>query len=64
MNTTTQNETLSLMGRNDIMRAIALIAQHGPVVVNEIKRELELEGLDAEEVRRAAHALSLSIGKV
>lgn len=63
MNITAQNEKFSLMDRNDIMRAIALIAQHGTVVVNEIKRELELEGLDAEEVRRAAHALNLSIGK-
>lgn len=49
---------MDIQDRNTIMRAIALIAEHGAEAAEEVKRELELGGLELWEVSEAASQLS------
>lgn len=48
---------MQLSDRNLIMRAIALIAEHGREEMDEIVKEVQLGGLSASEVSEAAAQL-------
>lgn len=48
---------MNIEDRNTVMRAVALIAEHGRNAADEIRREIALGGLEAWEVAEAAAQL-------